>query len=334
MTRAARAADFQPHPLLRHRHAMTVFPRLWPRRGLLDGIPTEGRLFAVAPDTQVLAYCHWQPEPRLRRTLVLLHGLEGCSQSHYMLGIATKAWRHGLNVVRLNQRTCGGTEHLAPGLYHSGLSGDVRAVILELATRDGLPAIWAAGYSMGGNLILKMAGEVGALLPALKGVLAVCPNIDPAACVAALEQPGNRFYQRYFLNKLKARLRRKAALFPGKFDVGSLASIRTLREFDDRYTAPDGGFGDAADYYARAGARPVLGAIRVPTIILASQDDPFIPFRMFDDGAVRDNAMIRLWATQRGGHCGFIQRPRPDEDLYWVENRLVEWAADGGMVNG
>ncbi|MGH7254631.1 MAG: alpha/beta fold hydrolase, partial [Nitrospirales bacterium] len=181
---------------------MTIVPRLWPRPALPRTIPTAKRLFKVGPDSRLLAYCHWQPKPARHRTIVLVHGLEGCTESHYMLGLAAKGWRAGFNVVRLNQRNCGGSEHLTTTLYNSGMSGDLKAVLEELQVGEGLHAIWFIGYSMGGNLALKMAGEVGSTKPALRGVLAVCPNIDPGACVAALERPGNGWYQRYFLKRL------------------------------------------------------------------------------------------------------------------------------------
>ena len=303
---------------------MTVLPRMWPRRQLLQGIPQEARLFQVTSDSQILAYCHWHSNRAQHRTVLLVHGLEGSSESHYMCGIAGKAWRAGLNVLRFNQRNCGGSEHLTPTLYHSGLSGDLAAVVRELQSRDGLNDIWVVGYSMGGNLALKMAGEGGSTIPALRGVFAVCPNIDPGACVKALERPTNWFYQRHFLTSLKARLRRKAGLFPGKFDVSRLPHIHTMREFDERYTAPDGGFTSADDYYDRSAARHVLPSIEVPTVIMTAQDDPFIPYAIFDDDAIRKNDWICVWATRHGGHCGFLQRSVSEEDSYWAENRLVE----------
>ena len=319
------AQAFAPHLLLRNPHAMTLFPRFWPRRRLLAGIPIEARLFAVAPASRILGYCHWQPDPKRHPALLLVHGLEGCSESHYMLGIASKAWRAGFNVVRLNQRNCGGTEHLTARLYHNGLSGDVRAVIRELAASDGLSDVWLGGYSMGGNLVLKAAGELAASHEALKGVVAVCPNIDPAACTDALLQPRNWIYNRHFVDSLKARLRRKAVLFPGKFDLSRLATIRTLREFDEAYTAPDGGYRNADDYYEQAGARHVLGALAVPTLIIIAQDDPFIPSWIFQTPAIQANPWIWLVAPTHGGHCGFIQRPCPYEDRYWAENRLLDF---------
>jgi hypothetical protein len=304
---------------------MTLFPRFWPRPGFPSDIPITARLFRVAPESQILGYCHWQPDPKRHPTLIFVHGLEGDSESHYMLGIANKAWRRGFNVVRLNQRNCGGTEHLTPTLYNNGMSGDIRAVLGELAAADGLDSIWLGGYSMGGNLVLRAAGELGGANRALKGVVAACPNIDPAACTDALIQPRNWIYNLHFVRNLKARLRRKAVLFPGKFDLAPLPGIRTLLDFDEAYTAPDGGYRNAADYYERAGSRHVLGAIAVPTLILTAQDDPFIPYRIFDWPALRTNSRIRLEAPAHGGHCGFIQRHSVGEDRYWAENRLMHF---------
>lgn len=315
---------FEPHPFLHNPHAMTLVAKFFPRKGLLRNIPFERRLFTVAPQTQVLGFCHWQHRRHTCGTVVLVHGLEGCCDSHYMEGLAAKAWTAGLNVIRLNQRTCGGTEHLAPSLYNCGLSGDIRAVITELIDRDGLGSISLIGYSMGGNLVLKMAGEMMTPLPSLSGVFAVCPNIDPTLCIAALERPGNRLYHDYFLKRLKSRILKKAALFPGQWNLAALRSIRTIREFDEIYTAPDGGYAGAAQYYDLSGARHVVGAIRVPTVIITALDDPFIPFTMFDTPAIATNPFIELIVTDKGGHCGFFQCRQRHEDNYWVENRLID----------
>ncbi|RPH75550.1 MAG: alpha/beta fold hydrolase [Nitrospiraceae bacterium] len=168
--------SFAPAALLRNPHVMTVLPGRWPRRALLAGVPTESRLFTTESHTQLLGFCHWQPHRTACQTVVLVHGLEGSSESHYMRGIAAKAYRAGFNVVRMNQRTCGGTEHLTPTLYNSGLSQDYRAIAHELARVDGLNRIWLVGYSLGGNLVLKAAGEAGSSEAALAGAIAVCPT--------------------------------------------------------------------------------------------------------------------------------------------------------------
>ncbi|HKO31849.1 MAG TPA: alpha/beta fold hydrolase [Nitrospiraceae bacterium] len=317
--------DFTPAAWLRNPHFMTVFPGYWPRRALLAGVPTESRLFTTEPHTQLLGFCHWQPHRIACQTVVLVHGLEGCSESHYMRGIAAKAYRAGFNVVRMNQRTCGGTEHLTPTLYNSGLSQDYRAIVQELARVDGLDRIWLVGYSMGGNLVLKAAGEAGSSKASLVGVIAVCPNIDPPKCVEALEQPRNWIYHRHFLVSLKERLRRKAALLPGKWDLTKLDGVGRMSEFDDRYTAPDGGYASGADYYERAGACHVLDTIAVPTLIITAQDDPFIPYSMFTVPLIQRHPKIQMIAPRHGGHCGFIHWSRNGEDSYWAENRIMDF---------
>jgi uncharacterized protein len=307
---------------------MTLLPGYWPRDLKLEAVPRESRLFTVEPGTQLLGICHWQANRRSSPAVVLVHGLEGSSDSHYMRAIAAKAYRQGFNVVRMNQRTCGGTEHLTPTLYNSGLSGDYRSIVQELASRDRIERIWLIGYSMGGNLVLKAAGELGASHPAFAGALAVCPNIDPTQCVRALEKRNNWVYHRHFLVRLKARLRRKAALLPGKWDLTGLEGIRWISDFDDRYTAPDGGYRNAEDYYDRAGARHVLDSIAVPTLIITAQDDPFIPYAMFTIPSIQLHPTIRLVAPRHGGHCGFFQRTTNGEDPYWAENRIMDFLCE------
>jgi predicted alpha/beta-fold hydrolase len=324
-TMADIVSSFIPPIPLRNAHLMTLVPRYVPRDTSLAELPQESRLFSVEPHAQLQGFCHWQDDRKSSPTVVLVHGLEGCSESKYMRGIAAKAYRVGFNVIRMNQRTCGGTEHLSPTLYNSGLSGDYQAILKELTHEDGLDDIWLVGYSMGGNLVLKAGGELGKTEPALAGVAAVCPNINPTVCARALEEPRNFIYHRHFLMRLKSRLRRKAALLPGKWDLSQLDRIATISEFDDRYTAHDGGYRNGADYYDRAGAHHVLDAISVPTLIITAQDDPFIPYSMFIVPKIQQHPHIRVMAPRYGGHCGFFHRGRNGEDPYWAENRIVDF---------
>ncbi|MFO0774428.1 MAG: alpha/beta fold hydrolase [Nitrospiraceae bacterium] len=302
---------------------MTLYPRVVPRWHLLESIPEERRLFRVTPDTQILGLCHWQSRPRECPTLLLVHGLEGCHDSQYMRGTADKAYRAGCNVIRLNQRNCGDTEHLTPRLYNNGLSEDVRAVLDELLLKDGLLGVWAIGWSMGGNLVLKMAGEAENSVPGLLGVIGICPTIDPETCVRALEQPENRLYEHHFVTRLKALLTKKAHLYPERYSARPLRRITRLREIDHAYTAPDAGFQNAEEYYDGAGARHILDRIRVPTAIITAQDDPFVPFSIFTTRAIRENPAISLLGPEHGGHCAFIQQRRPGEDRHWAEHRIV-----------
>ncbi len=316
---------FTPAWLLKNPHLMTLIPRYWPRVRWKEGLPTSERLFTTEPGTQLLGLCHWQADPTTAPTTLLVHGLEGSADSHYMRGMAAKAFSAGFNVIRMNQRTCGGTDHLTPTLYNSGLSNDYRTILHELRERNGLSRIWLIGYSMGGNLVLKAAGELQRSETALAGVVAVSPNIDPTQCVAALEEPRNWLYHAHFLSSLKARMQRKAALFPGHWNLSPLRSMKTITQFDDTYTARDGGYRDASDYYNRAGARHVLSEISVPTLIITAQDDPFIPASIFETTGISHNRHIALAMLQHGGHCGFFQQRRCGEDRFWAENRIIEW---------
>lgn len=284
------------------------------------------RYFDVEPAARVLAHCHWQPHGWEHGTLILLHGLNASSDAHYMKGIATKAFARGLNVVRLNQRNCGGTEHLCPGLFHSGLTADARHVVEELAEVDGLRSFAIAGYSLGGNLALKLAAEYGDQPPrGFLGAAAVSPIIEIGDCVRALERPENALYQWNFVKDLKARLRRKDRFWPGRFDLAQLGRIRTVRQFDETYTAPHFGFAGADDYYHRASAMRVIDRLRVPALIITAEDDPFVPARPFHDPKVSNHPSIELVLCEHGGHCGFVGPPSEGDDGYWAEGRIVDF---------
>jgi predicted alpha/beta-fold hydrolase len=306
---------------------MTIAAAYWPRRFVLPR--AEERLFRVDTWSQILGQCHWQAGGQVGKrrdapVVVIVHGLEGSSESNYERGIAEKAFALGYHVVRLNQRNCGGTEALTPFLYNSGMSGDYRAVFEELAGVDGLREIFFVGYSMGGNLVTKMAGEFGAEVPAeLRGVCAVCPSLDLAACADALERRDNYLYQRRFVNGLMARYERKAKLFPDRYPPVEQA-IRTVREFDDAITAPAAGFRDAEDYYEQSSAKNVVAQISMPFLLITAEDDPFVPYVSFLAAGVEKNKRIRFEAPLHGGHCAFISRHWGAE-RFWAERRVVEF---------
>jgi predicted alpha/beta-fold hydrolase len=315
---------------------MTIYAWARPRR--FPHLPSPAsRYFDVAEDARVLAHCHWHAQPRQAPTLLCLHGLEGSSTAHYMCGLADKAFAAGFNVVLLNQRNCGGTEELSAGLYHSGLTSDPRRVIEELRTVDRLPAIVVAGYSLGGNLALKLAGEYGASAPReLLGVAAVSPIIEVAECVRALERRSNIVYELNFVWNLKARMRRKHKAWPGKFPIERLSLVRSVRTFDDVFTAPHFGFKGADDYYHRASAMRVIDQLRVPALIIAAKDDPFVPWEPFLNPKVTGNPHIAVELSEHGGHCAFVghdgrlatpgQENATKVDPYWAEHRVVAFA--------
>jgi len=309
-------------------HTMTLWT--WARRRRFTRLPApEARLFETVPGVRVLAHCHWQADRRARPAVVALHGLEGSSEAHYILGITEKAFAAGFNVVRLNQRNCGGTEHLCDTLYHSGLTADPVHVLRELIANDGITRVVVAGYSLGGNLALKLAGDFGEdAPPELCAVCAVSPVLDLEACVRALERPANAIYQWNFVRNLKSRMRRKAQLFPDRFSVEPLSHIRTVRQFDELYTAPHFGFAGATDYYRRASALRVVDRIRVPTLVLAAADDPFVPPEPFSDPAIIGNPHITVRVSPHGGHCAFIGAPEEGDDGYWAERMIVRFARE------
>ena len=316
---------FEPRAALRRGHWMTLYgwgnPRYFPR------LPAPvRRVFDVARDARVLAECHWQARRWQHPTLLALHGLNGSSQAHYMRGLASKAFARGFNVVRLNQRNCGGTEHLSRGLFHSGLTADAARVIHELAEVDRLPAIAVSGYSLGGNLALKLAGEYGAHPPAaLIGVAAVSPIIEIEQCTRALERPENWIYEWNFVRDLKKRMRLKARLYPGQYDLAALAAVKTVRQFDQAVTAPHFGFRSASDYYHRASAMRVIDRVRVPALIITAEDDPFVPAEPFHDPKVTGNCHIELHVLTHGGHCGFIGERSGEDDGYWAERKILDF---------
>jgi predicted alpha/beta-fold hydrolase len=319
--------EFEPHWLLGSGHAMTIAAAYVPRRFSLP--EPESRLFRVDSFSQLLGHCNWQ-EGRRRDVpvIVTVHGLEGSSDSNYSRGIAEKAFGRGFHVIRMNQRNCGGTEKLTPTLYNSGMSGDYRAVLEELAGVDGFQRIFFAGYSMGGNLVTKMAGEYGADPPsALSGVCAVCPALDLSACADALERKDNYFYNRHFVSGLMNRYRVKARLFPDRYPTDGFGPIRTVREFDDAITAPCFGYRDAEEYYEAAGAKKVLAEVRVPMLLITAEDDPFVPYVSFLAARADKNPAIQFVAPEHGGHCAFISK-HAGAERFWAEERIAEFCAN------
>jgi predicted alpha/beta-fold hydrolase len=317
--------EFKPHPWLLNPHAMTVAPAFF-RRTFGSGFQNAGkpRLFKVSEDTQLAAHCHFQKEGQTRPTVVVLHGLEGSSDSAYVLGVADKAFSAGMNAVRLNMRNCGNSMHLTPTLYNGGLSSDLISVVDQLASESSAP-IFLVGFSLGGNVVLKAAGELGQRSKSVAAVAGVSPAIDLDWAVQAIELPKNRFYEQWFLQSLKKKVVQKKKLYPALYDLSRLPAVQTLRMFDDVYTAPNGGYGNAASYYHKASSRRVLSQIEIPSLVIAAEDDPLVPFGMFRTPEM-SNPNVRLMSTEHGGHAGFVQKSRQsDGDRFWAENRIVEF---------
>jgi predicted alpha/beta-fold hydrolase len=349
----ARVEEFFPRRFLRNGHLQTLVGNFKPRQYVLpeaeahlievdaengastgsqsSGLAASDRLQQAKTDvaargaSYVLCHCHWQTNAGQCPTVLLLHGLEGSSRSQYMLGNAARAWAAGWNIIRMNMRNCGGTEDLSPTLYHSGLSGDVAAVMRTLAHEKGLGAFALVGYSMGGNLVLKLAGELGENRPDyLKAVVGISPAMDLGISADALHNLSNRVYEWKFLIGLRRRFRRKAELFPQLYSTVGLERIATLRQFDDQITARYSGFTGADDYYHRASSARVVSQISVPTLILHALDDPFIRMTPSTRAALLANQRVRLIETRHGGHCAFLAAA-DGYNGYWAEKMLLDF---------
>lgn len=319
---------FIPRRFLRNGHLQTLAGNFLPRENRLPS--PEERLFQVEDDVQVLCHCHWQPQRETCATAIIVHGLEGSSLSQYVIGTGSKAWDYGMNVVRMNMRNCGGSERLARTLYHSGLSGDVGAVVRTLIEQDKLQRIGVAGYSMGGNLVLKMAGDWGSRAPKeLQAVAAISPAADLAPSADAMHEAGNRVYEWKFLLSLMRSYGRKRALFPAIFQKPA-RTPRSIREFDDLITAPYCGFSGAQDYYDRASAARVADKIAVPALVVHSTDDPFIRMTGETRAKLLANPNVTLLETHHGGHCAFLATPN-GYDGRWAEKQIIQFFLQHGM---
>jgi predicted alpha/beta-fold hydrolase len=316
-------------PLPTGGHQQTLLGNYWRRSAF--GLTAEAEIITVDPadGSRVLCHCHWQPERAQRLTLVLVHGLEGSSDSGYILGITQLAWAAGCNVVRMNMRNCGGTDIWTPTLYHSGLSADVEVVLRHLAAEYALQKISMVGYSMGGNLVLKLAGELGRNSPSwLVAAVGVSAATDLGPSADALHEPANRMYEWHFLRNLMRRFHRKCALFPEIYSLRDVGPVRTIREFDNQITARYSGFADAADYYNRASSARVVSQITIPTFVLHATDDPFIRMTAATRAVLSENSAIDFVETRQGGHCAFLARSngggvRPER--HWAESTLVRF---------
>ncbi|MFN2531762.1 MAG: YheT family hydrolase [Pyrinomonadaceae bacterium] len=327
---------FQPHAIFRGGHAQTLAAYVWPRRFRFKQAAhsDEVRLFQIESGIQLLALCRWQSTPSKHATIVLWHGMEGSAESVYMLSSATKAFRAGFNVVRVNFRNCGGTEHLSPTFYHGGMSGDLRAVITELIITDKLTRIYPIGFSLGGNIVLKLAGEYAEdPPPEVIAVSAVSPSVDLRASTDSIIHRRNWIYHRNFVKNMKKRVRTKHRLFPGSVSIDKLSDVKTIRDFDEIYTASLHGFADANDYYLLESSIRVANQIRIPTLVIHAKDDPFIPFTPLEEPGFRNNPFVLVIGTQQGGHVAFISRKRVDEDRFWAENRAIEFCQIAETLN-
>ena len=266
--------------------------------------------------------------------LLLLHGLEGTIDSVYLLGTLAEARARGWAADVLIFRTCNGEMNRARRLYHSGETTDLDFLVRRLVEANPAQPIVAAGFSLGGNVLLKWLGEQGAgAPPQLRGAAAVSVPYDLERGSRHIERGFARVYGRHFLRTLRAKARAKLRAYPDLFDPAALERARSVFEFDDAVTAPVHGFEDAHDYYSRSSSITFLGRIRRPTLLLSARDDPFLPPEVLDEVATkaRRNSCLDLEFHQRGGHVGFVAGQNPLRPLYYAEWRVADFLA--GLVS-
>jgi predicted alpha/beta-fold hydrolase len=302
-------------PLFTNPHLLTILANFWPREYDTSRFPIENKLVRTDADTQVLVQTQ-RPAVAPIGHVVLLHGLEGNGDAGYIHSMAWAVLNAGFIAHRFNMRTCGGTAHLCKTIYHGGLTSDLRTWLeLPDGKRSGLP-VFLIGFSLGGNLVLKLAGELGDT-ELIRGVCAISTPIDLAAGVRRLGKLDNRLYERRFLTRMRERL-----FATGRYTRAELEAPRTIYEIDDKITAPSFGFEGADHYYATQSAQGYLDRIRVPTLLITAKDDTFIPFEMFQHPAISSNPFVRLIATEHGGHLGFLSRRG---SRFWLDEVAVEF---------
>jgi predicted alpha/beta-fold hydrolase len=296
-------------------NAQTVWAALVARR---SRVPLERNRWDT-PDGDVVLV-DFLRGPDAAPFVVMFHGLEGGADSHYaeatMAELARRGWRGAIP----HFRGCGGEMNRLPRAYHSGDADEIDWMIERFAAAAGGRPLYAAGVSLGGNALLKWLALRGESARALvRAAAAVSAPLDLSAGADALERGFGRVYAHMFLRTLKRKVVEKARLHPGQFDPARVRAARTLREFDDVVTAPLHGFRDAADYYARASAKPTLGAIRVPTLVLNALNDPFLPGRYLPRAAP---PCVTLEYPATGGHVGFVTGPFPGR-YEWLPRRIL-----------
>ena len=314
------SSPYEPPPWLRGGHLQTLYPRLvrtvdfeYDRRTRID-----------TPDGDFLDL-DWRRRGR-RRVAVLSHGLEGSTARSYMRGMARALARDGWDVLAWNLRGCSGTPNRRLRTYHSGATEDL-AVVVKHALDEGYPAIALVGFSLGGNLTLKYLGERGPDLdPHVQAAAAFSVPVDLRASARQLSRPTNWHYMQYFLRTLRTKVEEKAARWPDRITAPGWGEVRTLTDFDDRYTAPLNGFRDAMDYYRQASSKPLLHRIAVPTLLVNAANDPFLAPPCYPRDIAADHSCLTLDVPDAGGHVGFA---RTDHDgVYWSEERAVSFLAD------
>lgn len=313
---------FEPHPLWRGGDLQTIAGFLLPSRRVR--LRSKARRIRLDDGDQLVVDDSVPPDwSKGDPLVVLIHGLGGSSEAPYIVRVADRLVRWGIRACRMNLRGAGAGFGLAKEFYHGGRTEDVRAVLDWAAKQAKGSPIAMVGFSLGGNLALKLAAEAAEEpVPGLDCVLAANPPIDLALACETIQRGRNRIYDRNFVRELRRQVRRLHKNFPELTPV-DLKGARTLLDFDEIYTSRRNGFNGAGDYYTRCGSALLIPRIRLPGLVVHAEDDPFIPAHVFRETPFPDNLALELIPT--GGHLGYLSRTPWEGDRRWLDTRLVAW---------
>ncbi|MBD3308089.1 alpha/beta fold hydrolase [candidate division KSB3 bacterium] len=315
-------SPYSPPWWLRNRHLHTIYPALC--RKVPQVTYTRQRL--ETPDGDFLDL-DWS-KVGADRLLIAVHGLEGSSRSHYMLGMIRAFNRRGWDGVACNLRGCSGEPNRLLSFYHAGMTGDLHTVISQILAHNSYTRLALVGFSLGGNLVLKYLGERTAALPqALTHAAAVSAPCDLASSARQLAKRSNALYMRNFLHAFHQKIKAKMQQYPGQLSDAHFQAIKNFKAYDDRYTAPLHGFADAEDYWTRCSAKPLLSRIRIPTLLLNALDDPFLADACYPYAIAARSQHLWLETPANGGHVGFVACNPARE--YWHETRVAAFIIKG-----
>ncbi|MBS1272210.1 MAG: 2-succinyl-6-hydroxy-2,4-cyclohexadiene-1-carboxylate synthase [Candidatus Marinimicrobia bacterium] len=318
-------SKYNPPFLLKSGQFQTVWPTLTRK---VSGVKYS-RERIDTPDGDFLDL-DWSTQDS-EQLVILLHGLEGSSNTHYMRGMAKAFYDESWDVLAMNFRGCSGEMNRLPRSYHSGATEDLRTVLEHVQGRHHYEVIVPVGFSLGGNLTLKYLGESGRELPEqVKAGVGISVPCDLADSSKQISEPQNYLYEKRFLLRLKRKIRLKAGMFPEDIDYDKVRRIKKLKEFDDLYTAPIHGFEDAQHYYAECSARRYLADIRCPTLILSAANDPILTEECYPFSEAEANTNITLEVPSYGGHVGFMSSG--NSSRYWHEKRVTEYLKENEIL--
>jgi hypothetical protein len=316
--------DFNPLPIIRGSFAQTILgsiPHL--KRG-----PKSTTRYIALPDKDYLAIEITTPKKWKKSdpTIVMVHGLCGSHKSPVLIRLAKKFKSKNIRAIRVNLRGCGSGRGKAKKLYHGGQSSDIFEVLKVIKRETPNSDITLIGFSLGGNISLKLAGELSIEgIDLLKKVIAINPPVDLLASVKRLDTKENKFYQKYFVKLLKEDLSYRKKLFPELNEIEVPDNI-TFFGWDEMYTIKTYGYDDILTFYKKASSKTLVPSITMPCHILFSDDDPIIKSQNFDNYTLPNN--VRLFKTKSGGHIGYLGFPTKSKGFHWIDNVIVNWALE------